>query len=155
MSRTSGGRVAHIITPQERLRMSLQEPSEATMPPPSPQGWSQQIIIGIVVVLAAGALTFVGAALSNLWRGEPLTAATLQRIEQRLDKVESRVETATTAQTRSEGQIMANKQEIEALKRTLDDIKTYQYRTSEEMKAMSAELARVGGWITRTNKDQP
>ena len=62
----------------------------------------------------AGALTFAGAAISQLWRGEPLTAATIQRLEQRVDKLEAGQETSITAQSRSEGQIQANRQDIES-----------------------------------------
>lgn len=136
---------------------SLEERSEASMAviqqAPRPSGITAQIVVGVITSLAAGGIAYVAATSAQSFRNEPLTTATLQRLETRVDKIEAKQEITSSAQTRSEGQIQANRQDIEALKRTLDDIKTYQYRTSEKMNEVSAELARIGGWITRTKDD--
>lgn len=143
--------------------MSLEEISEASMsqvqpnaPPAAPprhNGLLVQSAIAVVTALIAGGISYVAATSVQSYRNEPLTAATLQRLEARVDKIEAKQEITSSAQTRSEGQIQANRQDIESLKRTLDDIKTYQYRTSEKMNEVSAELARIGGWITRTKEE--
>lgn len=110
---------------------------------------NNQLITGTVAALISGALLSAGAAAATIWRGEPLTTATLSRIEQRVDKLESAQQISSNAQTRSEGQIQANKQKIDQLESALTDIKTYQYRTSERMSEVSTKMSRIEGYITR------
>ena len=137
--------------------MSLSEASETPMSPSTPPPSSQMSTFAwaLAASLLTAIILSVGGALIMSWRSEPMTASTLTKLEARVDKVELRLEEQTKTQAQHSSDIRANRGEIDGLKAIVSDIKTYQYRTSEEMKKISEDLARIGGWITRGQRTTP
>ena len=137
--------------------MSLSEASETPMPPstPPPSSPMSTFAWALAASLLTAIILSVGGALIMSWRSEPMTASTLTKLEARVDKVELRLEEQTKTQAQQSSDIRANRGEIDGLKAIVSDIKTYQYRTSEEMKKISEDLARISGWITRGQRTTP
>ena len=139
-----------LFTPKERAAMQqLTEHSEVSVATPHTPSPVNAMLWAVVASVVSAAVVGLGVAVLMSWRSEPLTTTTLTKIDVRLDKVEIQMAEHAKIQAQAASDIRANRGEIDGLKAIVSDIKTYQYRTSEEMKKISEDLARIGGWITR------
>lgn len=108
----------------------------------------QQILINVAVLALGSFATFNITTM----KAAPVTEITLAQINDRLIKIEQKMESYGDKQSIHEAKIEQNRRDIEVIGRNITDVKTYQYKISEDIKFMSNEQAKINGWITREER---
>lgn len=154
------GRVAHIITPTERRAMSLEEPSEASMATPPPGGlpWWQTVWAPVLVIILVSA----GGAALVIWRDAPITSAEVRDLKTRMTASEAKdiaqdqqLQQLDKSVLLQGGEVRSNRDQIEALRKSLEKIESYYGATLREIQAINVSLAEVRGGLQKEGKMPP
>lgn len=120
-------------------------------------GASKNVLLHpIVVTLIAAALVSIGGAAATMWRSAPLTTLEINEIKKDIKDnkaalKELNVSLVSQGQSLKESidaqskRINNNREQIAVMKRALDNIEKWYYKTHSEVSKLSIQFARVEG----------